>query len=422
MLDLLLFFLTNTVDLFIYDKYISHVSSHRRFKKNTYILIILILVTILTLLNTLYLQNLNILFLILTLYAYASFFHMPISSYIVIPLTYIAIGLLVEPITFIILRLFPLPDDMFYYMGMFLCEILRYFIVLFLCKYWTNIQGIISKKSVIALSSILIIGMFCCCSTVGLILFSSHRSPIFMLTTIILLILSSYFFIIFSFFRYNKTLNEKHKQELLLQEYNNQKIYYKEKEEQLHKFRKFQHDLKNQLLGIQNTITFEDKTAHQTWQNLLGAVSGNQEVTYSSNPVINTILSSKFQIVKNNSTKVIHNVIVPSTGFILDYGEMGIILGNLIDNALEACNKLDESNRWIELTIKAQANNLAIFIKNSTPQVDSHNLKTTKSDSLNHGFGLNSVKNIVKKYNGTIKIDTEKDTFEVSILLCNVIK
>lgn len=45
---------------------------------------------------------------------------------------------------------------------------------------------------------------------------------------------------------------------------------------------------------------------------------------------------------------------------------------------------------------------------------------TTKKDSINHGFGLKSIENIVKKYNGDLKICTNNNIFELNIILQNI--
>ena len=90
-----------------------------------------------------------------------------------------------------------------------------------------------------------------------------------------------------------------------------------------------------------------------------------------------------------------------------------------MDNAIEACKKVD-AERYISMSILQRANMVNILVVN--PFVGEINNKdgvysTSKEDKYAHGFGLNSVKSIVNKYDGDIKILIDNNLFTVSILL-----
>ena len=102
----------------------------------------------------------------------------------------------------------------------------------------------------------------------------------------------------------------------------------------------------------------------------------------------------------------------------IDVIDICVLLGNLLDNAIEACLKIN-SNRSIKLRFKQVENYFSIVVKNTFLNEDNDDLVTTKENKMNHGFGIKSVKSIVKKYGGDFQIIKDDDYFIVSILLKN---
>lgn len=97
------------------------------------------------------------------------------------------------------------------------------------------------------------------------------------------------------------------------------------------------------------------------------------------------------------------------------------IFGNAIDNAIESVRSIEQiDKRIIKLAIFKQ--NQLLFIKfdnyfNNELNVINGNYLTTKRDKTYHGFGLKSIKNIVDKYGGNVKISTENHWFTLMILI-----
>lgn len=97
-----------------------------------------------------------------------------------------------------------------------------------------------------------------------------------------------------------------------------------------------------------------------------------------------------------------------------------VILGNIIDNAIECVEKYSEEKRIISLNINDKAQVLQIHIENyCEDEITFINglPNTHKKDSNNHGIGVKSVKYIVDKYNGAFNIDYEDKMFNVDIIL-----
>lgn len=99
---------------------------------------------------------------------------------------------------------------------------------------------------------------------------------------------------------------------------------------------------------------------------------------------------------------------------------MTSLFGNLIDNAIEATSLESEDNRFIKLTAMNRKNFLCIHIENYC----SVKLKfkdglplTTKENTNEHGFGTRSVRYIINKYNGQLKMTYNNNIFSVNILI-----
>ena len=111
------------------------------------------------------------------------------------------------------------------------------------------------------------------------------------------------------------------------------------------------------------------------------------------------------------------NVKLPPS-IVLSNIDVANILGNLIDNAIEAAR--EETEPYIEINMKQEKSFLIINIKNKcTKLIGTDEIKTSKRDSEFHGIGLRSVRKTVKKYNGQIVLDVKKQEFIANILIQN---
>ncbi len=121
---------------------------------------------------------------------------------------------------------------------------------------------------------------------------------------------------------------------------------------------------------------------------------------YCDNEYLNFILNSKASICKAKKIDLKVVFFIPVNSDNLD---IGIIIANLLDNAIEASEKA--MDKMINMTIDGSGNYLRIMIKNTTAgNVLNKNpdLLTKKRDKKRHGLGVKSVKETLTKYNGTI--------------------
>ena len=94
------------------------------------------------------------------------------------------------------------------------------------------------------------------------------------------------------------------------------------------------------------------------------------------------------------------------------------LLANLLDNAIEACEKLDT----IQFKMVLEEGQLILSVRNpvNTPvQIKNNMIVTSKKDSLHHGIGLSNVDAVIKKYGGTSVLACDNGCFSFSALLYN---
>ena len=106
---------------------------------------------------------------------------------------------------------------------------------------------------------------------------------------------------------------------------------------------------------------------------------------------------------------------------VLDAMDIGLLLFNLLNNAIEACEKISVmKEREIYLNINCNKRKCVITLENSIIQPvlqENSSLQTTKKDKSRHGFGLESIKKIVKKYHGSYEVFEEDHEFNQYIVL-----
>lgn len=102
--------------------------------------------------------------------------------------------------------------------------------------------------------------------------------------------------------------------------------------------------------------------------------------------------------------------------------ETSVLFGNLLDNAIEACKKMKTETRWIRVEIRQRKGFLFFTIANSIgerPQEKDGEFVSDKEDKKVHGYGLKSIRRIVKKYGGSFQCDVVEEEIKISISFSN---
>ncbi|WP_427338172.1 sensor histidine kinase [Caloranaerobacter sp. DY30410] len=207
------------------------------------------------------------------------------------------------------------------------------------------------------------------------------------------------------------------------EEYKKQGIYIKNLLEMNNALKAQRHDFNNHLSCVYGFIMLgKIEEAKKYLKALVKNVEEINTMINISNPVILSLLNIKLNKAKRKNIKMSVKVNLPEKIDVEDI-DLSIILGNLLDNAIEACEKVEEDKRYIDIDIYMKNRNVIIKIKNSKvvePNINKSKIKeryTTKKDRDNHGFGLGNVKYVVDKYDGFMKVKDHENHFEVNIAI-----
>lgn len=146
-----------------------------------------------------------------------------------------------------------------------------------------------------------------------------------------------------------------------------------------------------------------------------------EEIIYSANPVVNAILKVKSVKAKEKEIPMQVTTLLPQRVSV-DIGDMGVLYGNLLDNAIEAAMAVEQEKRYVHVESKFQEGRLLLSIKNSKPSGTSSYQQTSKKDKIKHGRGIRSVRKVAEKYGGELLLKDQGEHFEAVLLLNGVAK
>ncbi len=176
------------------------------------------------------------------------------------------------------------------------------------------------------------------------------------------------------------------------------------------------HDLKHQLRALE---LVDDARRAEAFAETSRAIRFYDAAVQTGNEVLDTILTEKSMACTLHEINLSCNIKIHDIAF-MDVLDIYTLLGNALDNAIEAVMKYEKEKRVISLTIREQGQMLHIFIDNyfeGKLKLKNGYLVTSKADKDYHGFGVRSIRMIAKKYKGDVQISQEKRTFGLQVMI-----
>lgn len=215
---------------------------------------------------------------------------------------------------------------------------------------------------------------------------------------------------------YIQNRNELREMELLLSK---EKRYYEERTQNSEEIRKLAHDMKNHLRTIQKLS--RDPEVQDYVTSIIGEVASHEMLYQTGNESLDIILNEKFQACKEKDIRLTPYLDTNGLDFIRPV-DISVMFGNLLDNAIEAVEKIEEKERR-EIRLKISHKNRFFVIRLENPFVEmplrirGNLFETKKREGRLHGFGLGNVEQVVEGYCGQMNIALENGVFQVTILL-----
>ncbi len=188
--------------------------------------------------------------------------------------------------------------------------------------------------------------------------------------------------------------------------------------------RGWRHDYHNHIqamIALVDNINAADAGAplREYLLNLNDDLTNVDTIIKTGNVMVDAILNSKISLAMSQRISINAKAIVPKQLSVSEI-DLCVIIGNLLDNATEACLKLPhESDRFIRIYIDILKEQLYISVSNSVggePKKHGRSYLTTKQKD-GHGFGLLRVDKIAQKYGGFVNRQNEDGVFATEIML-----
>lgn len=188
---------------------------------------------------------------------------------------------------------------------------------------------------------------------------------------------------------------------------------YIQKENEVYKWA---HDLKNRILAIRFLAKKDFTEADKALDELGEELNEKMGALISAENIWECILESK----RIESRGIRLEKKIQAGGIHIDAVDVGILFGNLLDNAIEAVEKIQNGNKVIWVDVCLAMNMLGITVMNTTESGDRIlDLVTSKGDVRRHGYGIQSIRSIADKYEGSCEFYLEEGKFVAEIQLIN---
>jgi sensor histidine kinase regulating citrate/malate metabolism len=195
--------------------------------------------------------------------------------------------------------------------------------------------------------------------------------------------------------------------------------HYAEVENMYRQVRGWRHDYKNHIQTLKAYMAIgEYGKAGEYLEGLAEDLATVDTIMKTGNIIIDAILNSKISLAKSKQIEVNAKVSVPEKLSVSEI-DLCVVIGNLLDNAIEACENIESGEKFIRVFIGMKNTQLYIYIANTAPgkKQTKINGRFASRKSGYHGYGLARVDKTVGKYRGYVKRGSEDGAFTTEILL-----
>ena len=422
----------NLFDLCIYRRYLEEFIGNRKTSMEFSVLLLIVCELIGSAVNQMGISWLNFVTMVAILCVYVCQYEAGIVSRLIAVLLYMGImGIMgiSEPAGYLFSKVFMeqiVEDDVvIYYFSAFLVVIFRLAIVEVFCrlKAGKNVKvSSMPKETSYALALIPLCSLISCFLLIEVAKELISAQMVVLCMCIIFVIIITNYIIFLMIEKYTTVEEKQHEEEMIQREILYRNEYYQDMERYQEQIQDIRHDMKSRLTGL--LAAAEQGSAElikDRLQEVLGDIRLAEEIIYSANPVVNAILKVKSVKAKEKEIPMQVTTLLPQRVSV-DIGDMGVLYGNLLDNAIEAAMAVEQEKRYVHVESKFQEGRLLLSIKNSKPSGTSSCQQTSKKDKIKHGRGIRLVRRVAEKYGGELRLKDQGEHFEAVLLLNGVAK
>ncbi|MEI3413245.1 MAG: ATP-binding protein [Blautia sp.] len=188
-------------------------------------------------------------------------------------------------------------------------------------------------------------------------------------------------------------------------------------QESLKKNRQFQEQTQKQLEVYRSYLENQEyKRASACISHLASDFQQKRFHPICSDDLINAILAHKQSLAKSHNIRVEYKILLPDHLDILP-SDLSSVFFNLMDNGIDGCMQSGSKSPFIRLTTSFASDFISIQMCNSKNPAQRFHHKTSKQNSISHGFGLSIIQDICDKNDGTCQWEDKGEVFESMVLL-----
>lgn len=220
---------------------------------------------------------------------------------------------------------------------------------------------------------------------------------------------------IYSFWIFDKLVQNEHlrHQSIIA---NQQLSYQKSKYSQLSSAykdtRKLIHDTKNHFFYLENCVkNNETEKILPYLHTAISSLESGYITTNTGNLVVDSMVSNLLNVGKSENISIDTEISIDNNKLKIDDYDMCVILGNLIDNSVNAVRKIsDPSLRNIHIAIMTDSAHFSVNVVNNY-------IKEKQNPNLEHGFGCSNVEDVTLKYHGIFLTDSDESKFTSTVII-----
>ena len=261
--------------------------------------------------------------------------------------------------------------------------------------------------------------------TDAFVLFDEKPDLLWKVPMIALCIFAGEAALIYFWQKYRILLGERQKHFVEEQQVKAMKKRLEEAENFYGSIRKVRHEMKNHMANIKGLTEVGEYGEIEEYVRRMDETMQELEYKYvTGNAVTDVIINDKCRRAEKAGIRFDADF---RYGGEIPVFDMGIILNNLLDNAIEACEKLETGKGFIRLSLKRKKQFMILYVENSfdgaVPVSKGSPLPPTTKQSIlpgiitEHGIGLENVRDIAERYFGGVNIKVKGDVFHVTVML-----
>lgn len=208
---------------------------------------------------------------------------------------------------------------------------------------------------------------------------------------------------------------------IYVQQMNIMAINTEEQKKVMENFRREKHDWINELIVLKNEIEQDNRgVVIEKIDRIIQNCRSEEIISDTGNKCIDALINVKYAMAKEKGINFVTKIFIPEE-MPIDQCDIGIVLGNALDNAMEATERSSFDVKEIEIIMGIKKEALVLVVKNpfeaELKRDKDGKLLSTKAESAKHGYGINSIIKVAEKYDGDVIIEEEDRKFIITVTM-----